>query len=608
MKNILWLQMKKKKLQKEDRTFLLQMRSLKQFKFNQKKYSIEFRTKILEFTMLANADEKLNILDEETVREYDTLLENIKIDNKMKYYIEKDTYTMFLRNYTFYNHDYMSGYTSITNMKRIETFDEKAFDFLLSRLYLTLELAFTEDGLGKENTPVYYALIKTYVSKVLKEIKNDDFLKIEKKILKLEESLKWFKISENRFINFGDDNNYKISHKNFITGQKHFKESGYFIYNSKNNTSFRLKYKTLSVMHTHCDDGSFIYTYEGQPIFIDPGLYKYEEKNSIRKYIRSYLGHTNISVVDKDFDAQKINSEIRKQSTYKNFASDSFGKIKVIKDDWETEKKIKIQNNWFENIKINQNIEIKEENEIELTYKIISEITPKISILFNLDDIFNEAKIEFINNCELFVIHNKYKIQFKFSKKVDFTEKNGYKSYSLEEIIKIKKLIFYRNAKELNEEIKLNIKVTKSSLQEKNETEIIQGEKINYIYKKNNYKKLIIIFQSWSYTKEEIDRIIKDKVFRNSFQKKNSTKYSYYYFTKEKNLKADLLYIEENNSYVAGWYILSKGENVVKKYNIFLDQFIKKISIKKKIFILLDLLKEDMERFYIVFQIRILII
>ena len=92
-------------------------------------------------------------------------------------------------------------------------------------------------------------------------------------------------------------------HKNEIAQQDFFPfpETGYCYWKYKWNghaIHFSLKNSHLSRYHRHDDDLSLTLNIGGVDVFLDGGLYKYEEKNEQRMFLRSPFSHSTIVLPD----------------------------------------------------------------------------------------------------------------------------------------------------------------------------------------------------------------------------------------------------------------------------------------------------------------------
>lgn len=94
--------------------------------------------------------------------------------------------------------------------------------------------------------------------------------------------------------------------KGFLPGpQRVFPISGYAIFRDgwpengswKNMFHIVVTAGILSGYHSHCDDGSFVVYAFGEDWIIDSGMYNHNQKDSIRRYMRSRAAH-NIPIIE----------------------------------------------------------------------------------------------------------------------------------------------------------------------------------------------------------------------------------------------------------------------------------------------------------------------
>lgn len=98
---------------------------------------------------------------------------------------------------------------------------------------------------------------------------------------------------------FIEQNIHEIGHQDFFP----FPETGYcyWKYNWNDHAvHFSLKNSHLSRYHRHDDDLSITLNIGGVDVFLDGGLYKYEEKNEQRMFLRSPFSHSTIVLPDRN--------------------------------------------------------------------------------------------------------------------------------------------------------------------------------------------------------------------------------------------------------------------------------------------------------------------
>jgi|GEM_PF-3408706 len=587
----------KETLNQSRKSQLLEIRTLKQFKFSANKYSKETKMKLVKFILLSLEEKKLSVVDEIAFRDYYTIFEGCHLTSEelevLSDYVLSDICANLLREYDFYNHDYLADYHSLKNLQFISYENSEIRDFLTKRLFITLNIAFTEDCLGKENTPIYYKLLGDSVEKIIADLDNENLKFLQKKIELLFENLQWFQIQNTNMVNFGDCDNLTEKYNVKKIGRKLFETTGYAISTWQNNSALYIKYKTLSTIHSHCDDGSFIYTHEGQPIFVDPGLYKYEEKNETRRFVRSLSAHNNITKRLQKIESYHLNQYILNNSEYKKFTKKNCGFVRLIDEKWVECGELSLDYKWLEDIKIVRNFKVISANNFKISHKIKTKTTEYLQFRFNLDEMFNDSIIEQnTKKNELTILSETKKIIIISSRPINFSVVNSYKCKAKEALVKIKQVVFTRQING-TDEIDFDIRVSnvKALTEEKvasskkmlASTERIDNKTIKYLHFRNpNNKKnnLLIIFQSLmvpyeefyntrkeANTYEEFLELMNDKIGRHSF----------FYFKDFPDIyQTDFLYIEDNNSDYYGWYMLDHNYFVNKNYVSFLDNFITK--------------------------------
>jgi hypothetical protein len=190
----------------------------------------------------------------------------------------------------------------------------------LDRFRSELNHAFTKEGVHVENSPHYHIHMidnLIYSSYLFEEqCINEDLVK-EMRIIGEGAVLFYFMIQrENKTTPLIGDS-YRIPPKlNSLTSKfiedvskkivfpdfKGFPESGYGIWkyqNDEKSIHLTIKNGTLSRYHRHDDDLSITLNIDGEDVFLDGGLYNYNEGGNDRIFLRSYRAHSTI-VNDND--------------------------------------------------------------------------------------------------------------------------------------------------------------------------------------------------------------------------------------------------------------------------------------------------------------------
>ena len=184
-----------------------------------------------------------------------------------------------------------------------------------------LNHAFTEEGVHVENSPHYHFHMLNnliYSMSLFQEVNiGQHFLKSMEEISKLAIRFQQAILRiDNSIPNIGDS--YYLPPKfnplttefierniesDYSDGFFPFPKSGYCIWKSTlkdRGVHLTVKNGNLSRYHRHDDDLSITLNVGGQEIFIDGGLYKYEEKDRDRLFMRSPDSHSTIVLPEKE--------------------------------------------------------------------------------------------------------------------------------------------------------------------------------------------------------------------------------------------------------------------------------------------------------------------
>lgn len=201
------------------------------------------------------------------------------------------------------------------------------------RLKNELDYSFTREGVHKENSPGYHQFVlKLFLSifqSFPEDILGDLSLEFRPIALKGIQYLTYILRPDNKLPIIGDTQLVKLtdSFKRLLDGtleyqeflfsvhqgkrgkkprrvNKVYKDSGYAVFRNKwneqknflNTTHIVFKAGCLSRYHSQEDENSFVLYALGEDWIIDSGLYNYNEKDDIRRYVRSQEAH-NIPVV-----------------------------------------------------------------------------------------------------------------------------------------------------------------------------------------------------------------------------------------------------------------------------------------------------------------------
>ncbi len=218
-----------------------------------------------------------------------------------------------------------------------------------NRIKKELKFAFSSEGIHVENSPQYHGIMLTKILKLKKifEFSDIDFHKELNDILISGFEFLTHIINPQGFYPMIGDSaevapaivfyNLSINNKKYKNllyaisqgkiGEKPInlsyiaKETGYAIFRDKwypkdtYSDMIHLVFKCgfLSTFHRHDDDLNFVLYGLGEEWFVDGGIYKYDEKDAYRKYLRSATAH-NIPVIKNAEVSRIISKDIDKQS------------------------------------------------------------------------------------------------------------------------------------------------------------------------------------------------------------------------------------------------------------------------------------------------------
>ena len=211
------------------------------------------------------------------------------------------------RNYSRHtNHGFdqsLDLYTVCWLWRDIDTL-KKVSELALSRLLDEIDFAFTAQGVHKENSPGY----QSYMLQRLAFVKRLDLLgekvassKTELLEQKAHRFLKIISLPDGKLPLIGDTTYKDKGISSNLDAKKtvyDYTVSGYLVVKGINDKGedYHLVVKSghLSNYHRHDDDLSFYLYMNGEVVFGDGGLYSYNEKDPIRRFIRSPLAHNTV--------------------------------------------------------------------------------------------------------------------------------------------------------------------------------------------------------------------------------------------------------------------------------------------------------------------------
>jgi hypothetical protein len=222
-------------------------------------------------------------------------------------------------------------------------------DIGYDRLIDEIGVAFTSEGVHVENSPSYLIgmLQRIYIAaEILHNYEGKNIVNIDVIINNALKVLAYLLHPDGTLPMLGDTDhgtkvyqlgqlkkfsNYNLFQYVYSKGKKGsiknfpvdvvFEESGYAVFrdswhsyeNYDHTVHCVFKCSFLSTFHRHDDDLNFILQAYGEEWFVDGGIYKYDEKDPYRMYLRSAKAH-NIPIIEKACVSRSINFDANKQS------------------------------------------------------------------------------------------------------------------------------------------------------------------------------------------------------------------------------------------------------------------------------------------------------
>lgn len=199
---------------------------------------------------------------------------------------------------------------------------------------------FADEGIHLEHSPGY----QSATTQILRNLTLTGLIEDPHVLLLIErliDNTKWFSVPGGQPVNFGDTDHRDAKLKVVLPiapGEVQtatFPEGGYFVLRARPDThkaskkttdDARLGYLALmaafhSRTHKHCDDGSFVWYHEGQPVLIDGGRFGYGGKQPYesplwhdgywyaapeRVYLERARAHNTIEVDNRNMPRRKL--------------------------------------------------------------------------------------------------------------------------------------------------------------------------------------------------------------------------------------------------------------------------------------------------------------
>lgn len=179
---------------------------------------------------------------------------------------------------------------------------------------------FTPEGLHKEHSPLYFLLVMNLIEDINK-IAGD--AELSQLILKGQNAFSKIVLSDFRLPGLGDSDYanapitspYSVLDPEFeyvlTRGEKgkqpalvsNVSDSIAVIRDGwgTNTSSIVFSASNYSVVHKHADDLSFLFSQNGQDIFIDSGKYNYNTREAVQKYLRTTFAHNVVTIDGKSY-------------------------------------------------------------------------------------------------------------------------------------------------------------------------------------------------------------------------------------------------------------------------------------------------------------------
>ncbi len=185
---------------------------------------------------------------------------------------------------------------------------------------------FTQEGLHKEHSPLYFLLVMDLIEDINKIAKDAELTQL---ILKGQNAFSKLVLSDFRLPGIGDSdyakapivNSYSVLDPEFeyvITRGAQGKQPELVsnVSNSvvvirdgwgDNTSSWVYQASNFSKAHKHADDLSVIFSQNGKDILIDSGKYNYNTREAVQKYLRTTLAHNVVTVDGKSYPVSMDN-------------------------------------------------------------------------------------------------------------------------------------------------------------------------------------------------------------------------------------------------------------------------------------------------------------
>ncbi len=237
---------------------------------------------------------------------YDYVMQFIDIDPEKKVMINqitKDSILFLASSYNYkykHNHGIYEDFALMIAASHLQNQDlqKKYYDVAIHRFQQQVMETMDKNGIHLENSPKYHLIITDLLNDFIKYTKNLN-LTIDDEVLRrinLANKNKYFFVLNNGYIPPVGDSPY-VSYNDFLKSNKDLlvsQDGGYVIYKDK-NSYLLLRSQSISHVHAHQDQLSFIYEDNKHIIASDPGFLDYSSAKE-NVFLHSSQAHNTIYI------------------------------------------------------------------------------------------------------------------------------------------------------------------------------------------------------------------------------------------------------------------------------------------------------------------------
>ncbi|OEH86743.1 hypothetical protein BHU72_00255 [Desulfuribacillus stibiiarsenatis] len=219
-------------------------------------------------------------------------------------------------NYSYYNHGIMQDRSLllISTVFDTEEISNQWRECAVERVVERLEKDVSINGVYKEHSTYYHYFAWKLFKEILSFSESNRIPYItsfKKRVDLMTRYLKHILRNNGTLPQIGDSNSFKIDQ--YIECIEPMKESVFscqdagviVVKNQADQLLFQAGFHSL--IHKHADDCSFVFSKGDIDIFVDSGMYNYEERNVYRKYVRSTYAHNTVTVDNKSYEISQSN-------------------------------------------------------------------------------------------------------------------------------------------------------------------------------------------------------------------------------------------------------------------------------------------------------------